>query len=157
MQPLPTIHLASLVHLVFLCLWGGVVATEAVLELYPYRRQVLHEHSIRYHYWIDLLVELPLLLAVLITGIALSVLARPLSSKHVLLILFALVAVAANVACIALVVRRKVLLERGAADTELWRISRRILTCAGVGMPFAALASAFGFWLAYHRMVALFH
>jgi len=28
----------ALVHLMFLSMWGGVVATEAVIEVYPFRK-----------------------------------------------------------------------------------------------------------------------
>jgi len=152
MRQLPLINLVSMAHLVVLCLWGGVVATESVLELYPYRRKVLHEHSIRYHFWIDLLVELPLILVVLATGVTLAALAWPLSGKHVLMILCALIAVTANLVCIALVIRRKLVLDRGVPEPELWHATRNIVMCAVVGMPFAAVAATLGFWLAYHRL-----
>jgi hypothetical protein len=35
MKTLPLINLVSIIHLVVLSLWGGVVVTESVLELYP--------------------------------------------------------------------------------------------------------------------------
>lgn len=40
----------ALVHLMFLSMWGGVVATEAVVEVYPFRRPELHSATIRFHY-----------------------------------------------------------------------------------------------------------
>ena len=57
-----TFDLLAMVHLMMLCLWGGVVATEAVIEVFPFRRRELHPAAISFHYWIDLLVELPLVL-----------------------------------------------------------------------------------------------
>ncbi|MEJ2581815.1 MAG: hypothetical protein P8127_09325 [Acidobacteriota bacterium] len=44
----------AMVHLVVLALWGGVVATEAVIEILPFRRRELHSATIRFHYWISL-------------------------------------------------------------------------------------------------------
>jgi hypothetical protein len=155
MESLPFINLVSIVHLVFLSLWGGVVATEAVVELYPYRRGVLHEHSIRYHFWIDLLVEAPLILGVIATGLTLAVLAWPLSWTHIIKILCAASAITANLVCIVFVLRRKIRLDAGATEAELWLSTRRIILCAAVGLPFAAFAAGLGFWLAYHRLLDL--
>jgi len=155
MKTLPLINLVSMIHLVVLCLWGGVVATESVLELYPYRRKVLHENSIRYHFWIDLLVELPLILAVIATGMTLVYLAWPLSAAHFIKLGCVSIAVSANLICVYLVVRRKLRLDAGAAEAELWAATRRIVMCAVVGMPFAAVAASLGFWLAYSRLLKL--
>ena len=155
MESLPFINLVSIIHLVLLGLWGGVVATESVLELYPYRRKDLHSHSIRYHFWIDLLVELPLVIGVIATGLTLVALAWPITLIHLVKILCAALAITANLVCIALVLRRKSSLEAGASENELWGSTRRIVLCAAFGLPFAACAAGLGFWLAYHRMLDL--
>ena len=34
-------NVLAMLHLVVLSLWGGVVATEAVIEVYPFRKQDL--------------------------------------------------------------------------------------------------------------------
>ena len=155
MKTLPLINLVSIIHLVVLSLWGGVVATEAVLELYPYRRKVLHENSIRYHFWIDLLVELPLILAVIATGLTLVYLAWPLTATHFIKLACVSIAVSANLVCIVFVIRRKLRLDSGADEAELWARTRQIVMCAVVGMPFAAVAASLGFWLAYSRLLKL--
>ena len=54
-----SIEVVSLVHLIVLGFWGGVVATEAVIELYPFRRRAFHRQTITLHYWIDLLAGPP--------------------------------------------------------------------------------------------------
>ena len=66
---MPSIHTLSLVHLVFLSLWGGVVATEAVIEILPRLRREHHGTTVLFHFWIDLLVEAPLLFGVVVTGV----------------------------------------------------------------------------------------
>jgi len=155
MKTLPIINLVAIIHLVFLSLWGGVVATEAVLELYPYRRRELHSHSIRYHFWIDLLVELPLILGVIASGLTLVILAWPLSTLHLLKISAAAVAVSANLICVLIVFRRRKSLEQGAEDKKLWGLTRRIVLCAVIGLPFAGMAGCLGFYLAYQRLLKL--
>ena len=154
MKSIPLINLVSIGHLILLSLWGGVVAAEAVLELYPRHRPELHPATIHVHYWIDLLIELPLVLAVIATGITLAFLAWPLSSLHLLKIVGAAVAVSANLVCIVLVIRRGRSLRQGEPEPALLDLSRRIVRCAVVGMPFAVLAAGLGFWLAYQRMLA---
>jgi len=155
MESLPVINLVSMVHLVCLTMWGGVVAAEFVLELYPRARKDLEVPTIRFHFWIDLLVELPLVLGVTATGTALIVLAWPLSALHVAKILCAACAIAANFCCIALVVRRKRLLDSGAAEAEQRQQTRRVMLCAAFGLPLGIAAAGMGFWLAYQRMIEL--
>jgi hypothetical protein len=113
LSPAAVIHFVSFLHALVLVAWAGVVATEAVLKLYPFRRHQLHEHTIRCHYWIDLLVELPLVVAVIGTGIALATLCWPLTQVHLLKIACVLVPLGSNLACIGLVVQRKWNLDSG--------------------------------------------
>lgn len=151
---MPSVHVLGVVHLVALGLWGGVVATEAVVELFPFRRRELHEQAIRFHYWIDLLVELPILLLVLASGLLLVSRLWPLSSLHLLKLGLVSVAFASNLVCIMLVLGRRRHLEAGVGEAALWRETRRILACFAVGLPFAGVGAALGFTLAFQRMAA---
>jgi len=151
MDTTPTFALVSTAHLVVLALWGGVVATEAVLEVAPFRRPELHPATIRLHYWIDLLVELPLVLAVVATGITLVVLADSLSARHVVKLVFAGGAVAVNLFCIGVVLRRARALDGPGAEARRWRASRIVLACFAVGLACAAVAAVLGFTLAFAR------
>jgi hypothetical protein len=150
MQPTPS-DVVHLVHLVVLSLWGGVVATEAVVEIAPFRRPELHPATIHLHYWIDLLVELPLVLAVVATGITLVVLADSLTARHVVKLAFAGGAVAVNLFCIGVVLRRARTLRVSGAQDRLWRDSRIVLACFAVGLACAAVAATVGFGLALAR------
>jgi len=142
----------AMVHLIVLSLWGGVVATEAVIEVTPFRRPELHAAAIRFHYWIDLLVELPLVLAVIATGVALALSIETLSGLHLIKILFGAAAVAVNLFCIAVVVRRGRRLEHGEAEEPLWRASKVVLACFAVGLLAAAGAATLGFRFALERV-----
>ncbi len=148
-----TFSLVSMIHLVVLALWGGVVATEAVIEVFPFRTPEMHPATIRLHYWIDLLVELPLVLAVLGTGVALVVLADAITLRHVVKLVFAGGAVAVNLFCISVVLRRARRLRTQGTDTSLWGASRVVLACFAVGLACAAVAATLGFSLALPRVL----
>ncbi len=139
-------------HLIALSLWGGVVATEAVIEVYPFRKPELHPAAVRFHYWIDLLVELPLVLVVIATGVALALSVSPLTGLHVVKFLLAGAAVAVNLFCIVVVVRRGRRLEAGDAGEPLWRDSRVVLACFAIGLTAAAGAAVLGFRFAADRI-----
>lgn len=148
-QPVGALALA---HLVALALWGGVVATEAVVEVFPFRRPELHSAAIRFHYVIDLLVELPLVLAVLATGVALAVTVEPFTSLHLVKIGFGLGAIAVTLFCIAVVLRRARRLRTGSGPDPLWRASRIVLACFVAGLACAAVAAVLGFRFALERI-----
>ncbi len=99
-------EIMPLVHLMVLSLWGGVVATEAVIEIMPFRQKDLHPATIRLHYWIDLLVELPLVILVVVTGGTLLYLTEEITRLHVIKVVFGSAAVAVNFFCIVMVLRR---------------------------------------------------
>jgi hypothetical protein len=142
----------AMIHLMVLSLWGGVVATESVIELFPFRRPAIHPATIRLHYWIDLVVEGPLVVAVVTSGVGLLLLTSPITPLHLVKVGCAAGAVVVNVVCIALVVRRGQLLHRNVDASRLWWYSRRILVCFGVGLACAGVAAAAGFTLALSRM-----
>jgi len=145
-------NVVAMTHLMMLSLWGGVVATEAVIELYPFRQRELHRATIRFHYWIDLLVELPLVLAVIATGAVLFFSLDSATPIHLIKVGLGGAAVAVNLFCIAVVVRRGRLLERDAGEEPLWRASRTVLMCFAGGLLCAAGAAALGFRFALERL-----
>jgi len=142
----------AMVHLMMLSLWGGVVATEAVIEVLPFRQRELHAATIRFHYWIDLLVELPLVLAVIATGAGLWILTDPVTPLHLVKIGLGGAAVAVNLFCIVVVVKRGRRLESDADDGTLWRASRTVLACFAAGLLCAAGAAILGFRFVFERM-----
>lgn len=147
-----TIETVSVVHLALLTFWGGIVATESVLEIYPTRHRDHHPQTIVFHYWIDLLVELPAILGVVASGLLLTLLSWPLSGLHWLKIACAAGAIISNVLCIALVLRRKRQMDAGVPDKELWQQTRRVFLCLKLGLPLALVAAGLGFRLAFERL-----
>ncbi len=133
-------------HLLALGVWFGVIATEAVIELLPRRDSSLWQATSQMHYWIDLLVEAPALLAVAGTGLALA-LSRSADARLVAKVASGSIAVLANGVCIALVVGRDRLRRRGGSPDELCYSSRRVLMAAAVGAPFGLLSLLLGMHL----------
>ena len=154
MRAIPVVNLTEMIHLILLSLWGGLVLTEAVIELYPYRNRALHSNSITLHYYIDLILETPLLLGVLITGLIL-VFQVHLVPLHYVLIACGLFAIGMNFVCVALVIKRKTLQEQGQSETILWQYTRYIITTAVFGIPAALVAAYIGFNLGYQRLFNL--
>lgn len=132
--------IAPLVHLMLLSLWGGVVAAEMVVEDLGRRHAELQAPAARFHYWIDLLVELPLLLGVTGSGLLLAAMRWPLSGTHWLKIALAVVAIGANLICVGVVLRRHTRQEHA--------LTRRLFMLVGVGLPAALAAAVLGFMLA---------
>lgn len=148
-----SVDVLSMIHLIMLALWGGVVATEAVIEILPFRCRELHPAAIRFHFWIDLLVELPLVLAVIATGAALAFAIDPLTPLHLVKITLGGLAVAINLFCILVVVKRGRQLSLQADGEHLWRASRTVLACFAGGLLCAAGAAVLGFRFALDRLV----
>ena len=128
----------ALVHLVLLSVWGGIVVTEVVVELLPRWRPELRRAAATFHYFIDLAVELPVLIGVLVSG-GLMVARRPMDTQLALKVTCGLTAVVANLFCVAMVVRR----QRG-GDESLVRRTRLVFLSAAIGMPAAAVALYLG-------------
>ena len=152
MTDTPAVNLLTMVHLMALSMWGGVVATEAVIEVYSFEKRELSEATSRFHYWIDLLVELPLVLAVVATGIGSLCLADHITRTHVVKVCFASVAVGINLFCIAVVLRRERKRAAGADAERLRRASQVVLACFATGLLCAALAAVLGFSLGLARL-----
>jgi hypothetical protein len=127
-------------HLLTLATWGGLVLAEVVLELGA-RSPESQREAARVHFWLDMLVEAPLLVLVLATGAALAARACPLTPWHYAKIACGLAAVGANLACVVAVVARYKRREDAVA-MKRWRL--RVLS-SGAGIPFALAAAAIGF------------
>jgi uncharacterized membrane protein len=107
------------IHLAFAGIWLGCVLTEALFEralLGQGRAQELILAAL--HKRVDLIVEIPAFLAVLVTGVLMLGSAAPSSALHVK-IGFGLLAIIANVYCVWLVFRRF----RAAAENDWEKFS----------------------------------
>ena len=129
-------HLA---HIIALGMWLGVVVTEVLFEFTGSDADSLRAAA-RFHYNVDKFGEVPILCAVVITGLALTVRAWPLTPLHFVKIATSLIAVGANVICTMWVFERRRL-----EDVRvLLGFRRRIWTLAAVGVVFATPALYLG-------------
>lgn len=127
----------STLHLMLLCLWGGLVMAEVILELSSTESELAHTAKV--HLWLDLLVELPLLLGVLLTGILLSAQQWPLSALLWTKIVCGLLAISLNLYCFVMVLLR----HRTREPQKRRQYHQRVLF-SGVGFPFAMVAAYLG-------------
>lgn len=130
-----------LTHLVVLALWGGLVLGECVLELAA-KDEAAMRHTARVHYWTDVVVELPLLIAVIVTGAWLTVRAWPLSALLGIKILAGLGAVTMNLVCLVFVSRRHA---RADDPRALSHYHARIRQTVALGVACGGLAAYLGF------------
>ena len=130
--------LTSFLHVLALGLWGGCVAVEMLLEGSASSDPGLRPQVARYHDTIDRFVEIPILIAVLVTGLLL-LRWEQLHGWYLVLILSGSTAVLINFLCVIPVVRRK----RAADAGDMVRVdsdSRWIFRAFWTGAPAAALA-----------------
>jgi hypothetical protein len=130
-------------HLLALAVWFGIIATESVIELLPRRNPSLWPAASHLHYWIDLALELPALLAVALTGVALAG-SVPSSTRLIAKVASGGTAVLANLVCVGLVLRRERLRRQGGSPSDLRRASRGVVMAAAIGSPFGILSLLIG-------------
>ena len=131
------LHLA---HLLLLGMWAGLVFAEVIVELLPRTHPELWPAAIRFHFWMDLLVEAPILFGVVTTG-ALLLMHGPIDPALAVKSAAGLLAVGANATCIVVVVRRA----RSRTDAaRVRRLSAGVLATALLGIPCALVAFILG-------------
>ena len=131
-------------HLVVLGMWLGVVITEVLFEFAGSDADSLRAAA-RFHYNVDKFGELPILLAVLVTGTILAVRAWPLTPLHFIKIAVSLASVGSALICVLWVFERRKIKDVNA----LLGFRRRIWTLAAVAAVFATPALYLG--LVYFR------
>src|SRR5687768_13486582 len=125
-----------LAHLLLIFVWGGVILAETVVEALG-RDPAAQPFAARAHFWIDVVIELPIVAGVLATGVLLAAAAWPLSTVQWVKVGAAAVAIGANLYCAALVAMRY---RRRADGAALGRISGHIrLTWTAVPVGLVAL------------------
>lgn len=124
--------------------WLGIVVTEALFEFSGSDPDSLRAAA-RFHYTVDMFGELPVLAAVVMTGVLLVVQAGPLTPLHYVKITASLVAIGSNLVCAVWVVQRRSVEDVAA----LLEYRRKIWGTAAVGVIFGTAALVIG--LVYFR------
>lgn len=126
-------------HLLALGIWLGIVTTEALFEFSGSDPDSLRAAA-RFHYTVDLFGELPVLAAVIVTGVMLTARVETMTVLLQVKIAAALVAIGSNLICAVWVVQR-----RHVSDPAvLLAFRRKIWMTAAVGVVFGTAALAIG-------------
>lgn len=134
-------------HLMLLCLWAGIVLAEGVIELLPLRRPIYRNAAVSMHLWIDVLIEFPVIVGVLLTGVLLLK-GHPWDVRLVLKVGAGCAAILANLACMGIVIRRAWVQWRRRGPRRVLCLTRAIILSAAIGLPFAVASAILGFLLA---------
>ncbi|HUT56174.1 MAG TPA: hypothetical protein VM658_22470 [bacterium] len=153
MGPIPAVNIVAVLHLAFVSALIGVIATETVMELLPLWHRDLHHGAIRFHLWIDLLLEGPIALGVVATGIAMATQVNAITTYHLVKISFASIAFMLGLTCILRVIRRSRLREGRASEDVLERETQKIHLTAAVIYILLIPVVILGVWLAYNRVL----
>jgi ABC-type sulfate transport system permease component len=158
MEPMPAIHTVSVIHLCLVAAFLGLYMSEAVVEG-SLAKDDLHPTAIRVHFFLDVFVEIPLMVGIAVTGIILSLLVEEITNAHAWLIACGTIVVLSCIACFLGFVRtRRKLLDREVIDHERLAAIRKkfgIVTFAILN-PALIAALILGFWLAHQRAVEAF-
>jgi hypothetical protein len=127
------------VHVFAVSAWLGLVAGETVMELHA--RDVESRRLVsQIHRWIDILLEGPLVATILISGALLLARAWPAPPWLLVKVGAGLIALFANVVCIAWVQARA----RARNDATVLALTNKI-AMTGYAVPFALAALLIGF------------
>lgn len=132
----------AILHVCAASFWFGIVGAEFVIERSRAESRS-HGYAVaRNHYWIDVLLEVPVALVVLVTGLVLLRTAD-ITPLLVVKVVAGTVAVAVNVLCLVPVTRRKTAADQDRLP-EVIRQSRLIDRITAIGLPAATLALIIG-------------
>jgi hypothetical protein len=136
-----------LLHIFATAFWFGLIAVETVVELQAGRRSHEADYDIaHYHYLIDTRLEIPTLIVVLVTGLALFDPAQ-FAGLYAVKIVCGLIAVAANIICVVPVLLRERAAQRGDHAAVITYSRQIVMTIIAAPAALAALAIGM-FWLA---------
>lgn len=158
MGSIPVIQTVSVVHLCLVAAFLGLYLCEVVVEA-SHQSDELHPVAIRIHYLLDVFVEIPLVSAILISGIALTLLLEEITTPHIWLIGCGTVVVLACLLSFLKFVRtREALIAEEPIDhRRLVGIRKRFGIFSFLVLnPALAIALIAGFWLAHQRALEAF-
>ncbi len=132
-------QLLPLLHMMLVFIWLGFVLIETIIE-FGGSSDAEIQQATKLHYRIDLMLEMPIVLSVLGTGIALAYLRWPLTSTLTLKMILGLIAIFINFYCAILVIQR----HKKLSDVNQVREIRQRILKTWVGVPFGLSALYIG-------------
>lgn len=134
--------LLNFAHLIALGLWGGCVLVEVLMELMARKNASFRAIIPEWHYKVDLYLEGPLLVLVLLTGFLLFDPAK-ISALYLIKLALGLIAAGANLVCVVFVVMRKKASDIQNAEA-VEKYTRLVFSTVAVGVPAGAGALCLG-------------
>ncbi len=155
MQSIPTIDLLAAIHLFFV---GGVLTcglVEIIFEYYAlFFDRTLHHSSIRIHYWVDILAEIPLFVGITVSGTLMLLFLESISLVHLLKIGVAYSIVIGFSMCALETFRRKRMLDQGAPEKDLVASTKTMMIRNAIIIGVLTWFVIFtGLWLSHHRLL----
>jgi len=115
------------------------------MEFFPFGKKHPHSSIIKAHYWIDLLIEIPLIIGVITTGIIMIGYGAGRAPSFHMKLTFAIIAILMNLVCIFAVIKRRRALVNNSDEKILCRWSRIVWITALIGTPAAVITVVLGF------------
>lgn len=131
------------IHLIFLGLWGGCVAVEMVMEFSSRNSSENKHRTAQLHYLIDLYVEAPILIMVLLSGVMLFNADNLVFPTYIVKVIAGLIPVIINILCIIPVFKRKFASDMN-DEAAMEANTRLIFICFFTGLASALIALAAG-------------
>jgi len=130
-------------HLIFIGFWGGCVAVEMVMEFWGRKNLERKHQTAQLHFLIDVYIEIPILLIVLVSGIALFDVNNLVFPTYKIKIIAGLIPVLINVFCLIPIIKRKYASDQNDVES-MDRNTRLIFICFFTGLASAMVALAAG-------------
>ncbi|MBN1495577.1 MAG: hypothetical protein JXA07_02335 [Spirochaetes bacterium] len=154
---IPAINVIAVLHLWFVTLFCGLFLVKSIIELYPFIKKddiAFHHAMITLHYWVDNLLEFPILIGIVATGISMLFLVDRITQLHIIKVSFIGLFLLVGSVCMINVNKRYKLLMRGGTNEELLQLSEKIIVSAGsAGILLLIPGLVLGFRLAYNRVL----
>jgi len=106
------------IHLFFIGVWLGLYLVETVIEIVGHKTKN-HILVAKMHYYVDIFIEIPVFMTVLVTGLLLFD-TNKFSGLYAIKIICGLIAVSANIVCFAFVAIRN----QAARSNDLERVRK---------------------------------
>lgn len=113
----------------------------------------LHHVNIRNHYWIDIMVEVPLAIGVVASGITMAILVDRLSVLHIIKIALASCVMIGLTFCVKRVLRRNRILQGNPSEEGIIQEARKMYVTALIAECLLIPVLVLGFYLGYHRIL----
>ncbi len=155
MQSIPLINMVAVLHLYLI---GGLLTCgmiEVVFEYYAlFFKKEFHPCAIRIHHWVDVFVEIPMLIATIVSGVTMAFLVEEFTPLHYVKIGCVICLTVGYFVCFRATFYRTRQLDENASEQILIGLTKKMMVRNAIVIGiFTGLTFGCGIWLAYHRIL----